>query len=195
MPIFSSLLFGLVASLDAFLVGITYGIRNIRISFRQNLLISLITLLGTCLSVFIGALLLPLFPPSVGQALGSIILIIMGIYYLLKFMIITIQKYLKKEISSACICNTANGLFLTGIETCLLGITLSLNNMGIGLSASIAGLPLFSAYAITFFFSIVFLLTGNRLGYCSLLQFSKKAADPISGLLLISLGLCQFLMQ
>lgn len=51
---FASLLFGISASLDALLVGIGYGIRGTRIKLWQNLVISLITLLGTCLSVGLG---------------------------------------------------------------------------------------------------------------------------------------------
>ena len=46
----ASLLFGISASLDALLVGVSYGIRGIRIRLWQNLAISLVTLLGTCLS-------------------------------------------------------------------------------------------------------------------------------------------------
>ena len=50
----ASLLFGISASLDALLVGISYGLRNVRIRLWQNLSISLVTLLGTCLSVGLG---------------------------------------------------------------------------------------------------------------------------------------------
>ena len=49
-----ALLFGVSASLDALLVGISYGIRRVRIRLWQNLAISLVTLLGTCLSVGLG---------------------------------------------------------------------------------------------------------------------------------------------
>ena len=51
MQLFPSLLFGISASLDALLVGISYGLRKVRIRLWQNLVISLVTLSGTCLSV------------------------------------------------------------------------------------------------------------------------------------------------
>lgn len=62
----ASLLFGISASLDALLVGMAYGIRQVRILPWQNLAISLVTLLGTCLSVGLGhrlAALLPAYRP------------------------------------------------------------------------------------------------------------------------------------
>ncbi len=244
MPLLSSLLFGLAASLDAFLVGITYGIRNIHITLRQNLLISLITLLGTCLSVLLGSLLLPLLPASIARLAGSSILILLGLYYLLKSMLGSLKIYQKPEEICDCVTTEAatkplhkdnseattrsscqdtpkattkpspenpleaappvppnsfaqasintSATTLTLAEACILGITLSLNNMGIGLSASITGLPLLPTSVITLLFSIAFLMAGNRLGCCRLLQLTKKAADPVSGLLLIILGICQF---
>jgi len=212
MPLLSSLLFGLAASLDAFLVGMTYGIRKIRIPLRQNLLISLITLAGTCLSVLLGNWLLPLLPGYTARIIGSCILMLLGLYYLLKSMLQLLKKYHNSKnpdtsastrtcdfiSSEETLCNTtpfapdtSANTDLSTLEAYVLGITLSLNNMGIGFSASITGLPLLSTSIVTLLFSIVFLLTGNRLGGCRLLQFTKKAADPVSGLLLIILGICQ----
>ena len=70
----ASLLFGISASLDALLVGVCYGVKSIRIRLWQNLVISLVTLLGTCLSVGLGTRLAALLPGAVGDCIGSIIL-------------------------------------------------------------------------------------------------------------------------
>ena len=42
----SSLLFGVSSSLDALLIGISLGLRHVRLKYSQNLFISLIALLG-----------------------------------------------------------------------------------------------------------------------------------------------------
>ena len=76
-------------------------------------------------------------------------------------------------------------------EVFTLSLTLSLNNLSAGLSASLAGLTLFPAAASTFVCSVLFLSAGNRLGGSPLLQIAGRAADPLSGALLMGLGIIQ----
>lgn len=195
MQLVPSLLFGISASLDALLVGITYGIRGARIRFWHNFLISFITLLGTCLSVGLGAQLVTLLPASLWTLAGSLILILFGIYYITKFMILSIKKYRqKKQLTAAQLSaqkqKTPSAMKFS--EACTLGCALSANNIGIGLSASIAGLTLIPAAAVTLFFSLFFLAMGNFLGQTRLLRFTEHTADLISGLLLICLGVMEY---
>ena len=79
-------------------------------------------------------------------------------------------------------------LHLSYAEVLSLSVALSANNMGIGLSASIAGLPLLPAATVTFLFSLLFLSLGNRFECCKRLHLSEKQADLISGFLLVGLG-------
>ena len=60
-----------------------------------------------------------------------------------------------------------------------------------GLSASLAGLALVPAAIATFACSVLFLASGNRLGSCHGLQLAGCVAEPVSGILLIGLGLVQ----
>ena len=223
MQIISSLLFGVSASLDALIMGITYGIRKIHIKLWQNLLISLITLLGTCLSICFGrwqsALLKGLLPGlnisiPLEQFIGSMTLVLFGMYYLVKFMLSLQKKYPKKQISEELVVQSqraadsqktfdSQGIhdsqrtnhcpaFLSLRTSLLLGFALSVNNMGIGLGASIAGLSLIPAAICTFLFSAVFLGLGNCLGKSHLSDFLGQAATPVSGLLLLGLGLFEW---
>lgn len=277
MQIISSLLFGISASLDALIMGITYGIRKIHIKLWQNLLISLVTLLGTCLSICFGrwqsALLkglLPAFSLSIPleRFIGSMTLVLFGMYYLVKFMLSLQKKYpktqileepaaplqetcnfqktanspkasrpqealsaqnihpSKKTMNSEKNCHSQEALrsqnirhsqraadsqkvsgpqgirdiqktehcpaFLSLKASLLLGFALSVNNMGIGLGASIAGLSLIPAAICTFLFSAVFLGLGNCLGKSHLSDLLGKAATPVSGLLLLGLGLFEW---
>lgn len=193
MLLISSLLFGISSSLDALLVGISLGLRKIRILFWQNLLISLITLTGTCLSVTVGKKLAPLLPELLGSYVGSIVLILLGIYYIMKW-VLNLIKQRRKVLSNEMIqtSHTEEHPSLKIIEVLLLSFTLSINNMGMGLAASMTGLPLLPAAIVTVLCSILFLFLGNRLGKTHLLLFLRHQADPISGILLIGLGIFQF---
>lgn len=198
MQLFSSFLFAVSASLDAFIVGITYGIRRVHILFWQNMLVSLITLAGTVLSIGLGRKLSPLLPPQAARAAGSSILILLGAYYIIKFMILSLKKYLNdKQLTSSEIQKASaekTDIALTLRETLLLGAALSVNNMGIGIGASIAGLQLVPTAIITLVLSVALLLAGNRLGKIHLLRIADRFSDPLSGLLLIGLGLYEWLI-
>lgn len=228
MQLLPSLLFGISASLDALLVGISYGLRKICIRALQNLAISLVALLGTCLSACLGNRLLPFLPPVLTGCIGSVILMLLGAYYITKWIFTALANHRAQTMVKAQTPGKARtsgetqapgkahtiaeiqaadkkaqtpidekasmknpGPGLSAWETFVLSLTLSVNNIGIGLSASMAGLPLLPAAAMTFGCSALFLLSGNRLGQSRFLCLIGNAADPISGLLLIGLGILQ----
>ncbi len=192
----ASLLFGISASLDALLVGISYGIRGTRIRFWQNLVISLITLLGTCLSVGLGHRLAAVLPRMVSDYAGSLVLILLGVYYIIKWLRTCSTR---PKPPSAVHAAEEEGLSASADgplplpEIFSLGLILSLNNLSAGFSASLAGLPLVYAAVSTFVCSVLFLSSGNRLGGSPALQLADRAADPLSGALLIGLGIVQLL--
>lgn len=245
----SALLFGISASLDSLLVGVSYGIRGIRVRFWQNMVISLITLLGTCLSVGLGQRLAPFLPEIIRNYAGSLILILLGFYYIAKWAASLLRSRpsnaspdaaSQHEENTACaaesallraaesgpvyaiasgpacaeasgsLCTMASGCACAEVSGCAyakasapqlkpaevftLSLTLSLNNLSAGLSASLAGLTLLPTAVSTLICSIFFLLSGNRLGRNPVLQLAGRAADPLSGALLIGLGLVQFFL-
>ena len=198
MQLVPSLLFGVSASLDALLVGVSYGVRGVRIRLWQNLFISLVTLSGTCLSISFGSILIPLVPPLISSYAGSLILLILGIYYILKWLLASSQQQKPdhlldqkqsalKTVEQPCGC-------LSIAEVLFLSLSLSVNNLGIGLSASLTGLTLVPAAVATCLCSVLFLLAGNLLGQSRLLRLIGDLANPISGLLLIGLSLIQLFL-
>lgn len=215
-----SLLFGISASLDALLVGISYGLRGIRVRLRQNLAISLVTLLGTCLSVGLGNRLADFLPEEAGNCAGSMVLILLGLYTAVKAFLPLRRREVREAkrrsarlpVGPGCRLFCGPGLQPSGRralptrrdcrgrppclvpqEVLTLSLTLSLNNLSAGLSASLAGLALVPAAVASFVCSVLFLFSGNRLGAAPALQLAGRIADPLSGLLLIGLGLVQFL--
>lgn len=192
MSLLPSLLFGISASLDALLVGTALGLRKVPLPAGHNLLISTVTLIGTVISIGLGNLLLPLFPTGIGTRTGSSVLILFGLYYLGKWLL---SKWRCCFSRTYPLCQEEKKFTshreLTLSQTLALGCALSMNNIGIGFSASITGLPLLPASISTFFCSFGFLALGSRLGRSALLQQIGEYTDPVSGLLLILLGLCQ----
>ena len=195
MQLVPSLLFGVSASLDALLVGVSYGLRGVHVRLLQNLFISLVALLGTCLSVGLGGFLAPLLPSLISRSAGSLILMLLGLYYIAKWTLTFLKNRTPEikanpEVSALVSAERPPGR-LAAPEVLLLSITLSANNLGIGLSASIAGLTLIPAATATCICSILFLYLGNSLGRSRLMRLIGGLADPISGIMLISLGLIQ----
>ena len=198
MQLVPSLLFGISASLDALLAGVSFGLRGIHVRLPQNLFISLVALLGTCLSVGCGGLLTPLFPPAISHFAGSLILTLWGICYIAGWFSKALRDRRSPEGAdsgtAALISAEHPPESLAAGQILLLSLTLSANNLGIGLSASIAGLTLVPAVIATFICSVLFLYLGNRLGRSRLMRLIGSLSDPLSGILLISLGLIQLLV-
>ena len=192
MSILPPLLFGISASLDALLVGMALGLQKIPLPARHNLLISTVTLIGTVISIGLGNLLLPLFPIGIGTRIGSSVLILFGLYYVGKWLLSRWRCNFSPDNN---LCQKkkkfAGHRELSLSQILALGCALSMNNIGIGFSASITGLPFLPASVSTFFCSFGFLAFGSRLGRSAFLQQIGEYTDPVSGLLLTLLGLCQ----
>lgn len=178
MYIVSSMLFAFSVNIDAFLIGMSYGIRKIHITFIHNLIISLISFAGTFLSLFLGRQLLTFLPAFLTDSLGSIILFALGIFYIVKSFFRQNNSLHTEDLK----------LTLPLREVFLVGAALSLNNIGIGIGLGISGILLFPTAVITCLTSALFLLTGNHIGNAAFFHTSSRYADLISGILLLLLG-------
>lgn len=84
MHFISSLLFGISANIDSFIVGASYGIKKSHISLAKSILISLITMAGTVISILLGTEIVAFIPAHAAEILGSALLILLGLYYMIK---------------------------------------------------------------------------------------------------------------
>lgn len=212
MHIVSILLFVISASLDNLVVGIAYGIKKLKISLLSNLLIAFISCAGTFLSMLIGKLIGNFIAPSNANIAGSIILIILGLWFIINSQ----KKKIKKEEfpienpqknqakieyyncgklldspEKADIDNSGN---IDVKESLALGLALALNNMGLGIGASISGLSLTLTSLLTFIFSFLTIPIGYYLGKKFLSKILESNADMISGIIIILLAIYQFLI-
>ncbi len=187
MHIISSLLLVLSANMDNIIVGLSYGIKKVKIGPLANLLIAVITLIGTVLSMALGKILLKIIPENIENSLGSIILLLIGLW--------TIIKPLTKGSDSDGIFENPEKVdidrssVIDAKESIILALALTLNNIGIGVGASITGLNIVLTSLLTFVASILTITLGYFIGSHYLARVVNKRTAVISGLLIIILAI------
>lgn len=198
MHIVSSLLFSFSANIDNLAVGIAYGIKNLKIQFSKSLIIAFMSCIGTIISMSFGKALTHIIPIHIANLLGGIILIGFGIWS------ISITTKDKKEelsendhtvLSYEELLNTPEKAdvdksgYIDFKESLTLGFALAVNNMGMGIGASITGLSVIITSLLTFLFSLIFLSAGSYLGKKFLSNVIGKFAGILSGIIILLLGL------
>ncbi|OMD48395.1 sporulation membrane protein YtaF [Paenibacillus borealis] len=86
-PLFSLLLLAFALSLDGFGVGITYGLRKMKIPLLSIMIISLCSGIVICVSMQVGVLLAKVISPQAASSIGAIILVLMGCWSLVQMLI------------------------------------------------------------------------------------------------------------
>lgn len=175
----SILMFGISSNLDNLIVGLSYGIRRKTIGRTADLLVALISFIGTILSIALGKSLLSVFPRRLTAVLGSLIIVAIGVAGLIRY-------HKGKDLPA----DPETGLHTLSIhEALVLGLVLSVNNVGLGVGAGMTGLVILPTALFSFAFSLVFLYTGNRLGAARLSNTAGRLAEPAASCLMIALGI------
>ena len=165
MEVYSLLLLALAVSMDSFSVGLTYGFRKLKIPFYSILIIACCSAIGLYVAAIFGKYISHILSPSVSETIGGSILIILGLWALYQFIRSPEEKsekqsypstpkkptVLKFEIKSVGIvihilkkpisADLDKSGTITGWEAVLLGMALSLDAMGAGISASMLNIP------------------------------------------------------
>lgn len=201
MNIVEILAFAIIINVDNFIVGIAYGIRKLKINIFINIIIGLMSFFITLFSMVIGKFACRFLPNYISNILGSCILLIMGLYYILGFFIRKAKG--KKNVSNkgtnsilespekADADNSGN---IDIKESITLGLALSLNNVGIGIGASIAGINIYEASISIFIFSIISIPIGYFLGSKYFSKLFGDYGELISGIIILILALYQMLL-
>lgn len=204
MSLLATILFVLSSSFDVFVVAMSYGFKNIKIKPHINFVISFISALGTFLSMELGLVLINIIPQTLANLLGSIIILFLGLYCLLDY-----KKVLKKSVNStntslnnndlnkSCpivilkkpeVADTNKSGAIEFKESLMLSIALALNNIGLGIGASIAGLHTFLTSFITLIITMLIIPVGFLCSKKLLNTWIGKSGNLISGILLIILA-------
>lgn len=198
MNIMPILIFVLGANFDNIAVGTAYGFKGIKLSTKMNLLIALITSIGTLLSMSIGLIIYKLLPHNFTNILGGILIVFLGLYFLKDFFKETFKKNkdgeLKEILNDPEKADIDHSGDIDFKEALTLGTALTLNNFGMGIGASISGMNLFLTSFLTFLFSVISFKVGCNIGSKFNDSFIHKYANLISSLILIFLGLIEILL-
>ena len=201
MHILSAFIFALVVSIDNFTVGIAYGVKKIKINLSSNLLIGLISSLGTLLSMILGLVIIKVISAKTANLFGCVILLTLGIYFLIDFFKKKSRPQgLKPQIENefsvyetllnypefADVDKSGN---LDVKESIMLAFALALNNFGVGIGVGIAGINIFQATILTFIVSIISISMGYIVGQKYLSKLLGDYAGLFSGCLIIILGI------
>lgn len=142
---------------------------------------------------------------SVANAVGSVILILIGIWILKDFFIkkkepqkqtaktAGIKKYSQILNDPEMADNDHSGT-IDIRESLVLALALTINNFGLGIGASITGLNIYVTVISTLFFSLISIVLGCLVGRSYISELLGKFAPLVSGLIIVLLGLYELLI-
>ena len=205
----NSLLLAISSSIDSLGIGITYGIKNMKISFLGKLILFAISFFIAFISIACSNLLKIFLPNSLLNFISSFIFISIGSFILfqtlhkkknlkkdpkiysffIKFLGITI-KIIKDPQSS----DLDNSNIIDYKEASFLAFALSLDSFSIGIANSLIDnnflfFPIFCSVFQFIFINVGFLL-GNKINNIS--KLSNNVFTIISSILLILIGFIKF---
>ena len=218
--LFNSLLLAISSSIDSLGIGITYGIKNTKITIWAKFILFLVAFTISSISIYFGNILKYFLPDFIIDYLGSFILLLMGIFmcfqalkntnkdsnfyfeknlknnekiysFFIKCLGITI-KIIKNPTSS----DLDKSNSIDSKEALFLGFALSLDSFCIGVGFSIINTFSFLFPLLISCFQLFFLSFWN---YCGkrLYSFSKLPDNiwsVISGVLLIIIGVFKIIL-
>lgn len=202
--LFNLCLIAICVSLDSLGIGLTYGLKNTKISLHAKLILFIISIIITSISIILGNFICKIFEPIFSKILGCLLLCFMGLWiiiqsitnnkeqtkkeyhFFIKFLGITIQIIRDPNYSDL---NKSNKI--EGKEALYLGTALSLDSIGIGIGSSIMGINSFLFPLLASTFQLFFLSIGSFLGkkIKNISNIPENIWSIISGCLLIFVGI------
>lgn len=208
------LLMAISCNLDNVGIGIAYGTRRVSIPFTSNLLIAVITTIGTFLSVILGQTMYIFLKPNIAKFAGAAIIICAGIWILVKEIISgkkdtyyyqdnvlidnssivkTFFTKMVKILDNPFIADTDFSSHIDLKEGIALGLALSLNNVSNGIGAGMIGLNVMWLTLSVFILSIITIWVGIKVGHYYGHRFFGRLTEPAAGVLLVIIGIYEIL--
>ncbi|GBG56684.1 putative membrane protein YtaF [Sporomusaceae bacterium FL31] len=208
MNIFYVLLLGFAVSIDGFIAGIAYGLKNIKIPASSLGIVGLVTVLCTGSAMFFASMLEQYINPHVAIVCGSLLLIAIGIVslfqeYLTKNikdfdfddditarkLTISIGRIMINILAKPETADVDNSKKISSTEAILLGLALGIDNMVATFAASLMGfLPLYTPLLMGVI-QIAVVSAGILASTRIVSESLKKRFPYLPGTLLILLGL------
>ncbi len=171
----NSILLAISVSLDSLGIGVTYGIKNIKIHFLAKCLLFAISICCTFFSFFIGGYINMVLSTGITRLISSSILIILGITIIIDPIPFDF--------------NHSKAIDLR--EAFFLGIAISLDSVCVGIVSSIGGFLVNCFPILVSVFQMLFLSIGSYLGRCikTKFQIPEIYLKLLSGMVLIIFGI------
>lgn len=207
MNFLSPLLLSISSNLDTFTVGASYGIKKMRMTKSSLLLIATITSIGTFISMYLGKIISIFLNPNISNIFGSILLSLVGVYFIIEH--VRIEKKHRGEDTSCYVESNSKykvileepsivdidiSYEISINEALLLSFALTINNLGVGVAASITGVNIPLSIFFNFIVTIISFYLGYFIGNSYLSKFFGKYATLVSGIILILLGIYETLV-
>ncbi len=191
MDILSLILISFAATADSFIVGLGYGVKKVHILGTSNLFISVCCLLGTSLAMLIGKCLGSWIPTGLAEMLGGLVLLCFGLYMLYSA-IMPPKEGIRKFTNDPQAVDKDHSNKIELRESLMIGLVLSLNNMGLGIGAGISGYPIMITAVICAVASFLFVQAGSKCGNRITSDSHGKRLEIFSSILVILLGIRGF---
>jgi len=179
--IFRYILLALSASIDALSLGITYGIKNTKMSKTANLIIFTIVFCCSTIAILIGHYLSILFSPTFSVLLGSSLLILLGVYNIFKG---------AKNVTNLKDFDLDNSNYIDNREAALLGLAVAVDASCVSMSCGFIGYSSFILPVFMGIFHTFFVNCGNFVAKKIVERINAPAnvLSIFSGILLVLIG-------
>ena len=171
----------LSANLDAFIIGINYGIKKVKIPFINLLLISFIFFIFTFSSMICGTLIASISNRLNFNLIGSLIIVLMGLYGLFE----TFNDKQKED----------KNYDISIKGTLSLAVLLSLNNFMVCIGAVLSGFKIFITSLFSFIICFLLLGIGNKISLSIYSKRHNKKIEIASNIIMILLGLFELIFN
>jgi len=181
----------LANNLDNTGVGLAYGAGGIRLPALVNLWISLITFAITGAAALVGDRAALLIPAAQSRMLSALILCAIGAY-VLRGGLATRGERPRSVLDDPTLADIDGSRHIDFKEGALLGVALSINNLGGGVSAGLLHLSVFWTAFFSAAISYLVLWLGGAVGRRMAAPMIAERGPIVAGALLIGIGLLQF---
>ncbi|WCN37343.1 sporulation membrane protein YtaF [Aneurinibacillus uraniidurans] len=196
----SVLTIAFASNLDNLAIGIAFGVRSTRIPTMSNVIIALITMVGTYLSMTIGEIVAFYMSGLVANVLGAVLISGIGLWTIVD----SWRKWgteipvLNHETSSDPIRNpyaadVDKNNIISVKESVALGIALAMNNLAVGIGAGATSVSPLLTTMFAGLFSLAFIGFGSKVGYVMARTWFGKYSGIIGGVLLFLIGIYEMI--
>ena len=143
--------------MDALGIGISYGLRGIRVSWTARVVICAMSMMVTGAAVGLGSVLLEVIPLPAAKLLGCGMLLILGL-------VIIVQGFRKRKEENSFSCDFDRSKAIETAEALYLGAALSVDSFGAGVSSAVSGMNSILVPILAGLMQMLFLWGGGFLG-------------------------------